>query len=300
MLFGVRRLGGVGLGREVLAGRHALGALEDPREVELVKEAHRDGDFGDGQIARPQQLAGLVDPVVGQIINGALADVQHEHPVQMAAGDAHALGDIVDGDIVRIIELDVLDGVEHILAGGRGAVGLGLAGLLHQGGDEQVQVAHHGGFVLRLEPAGGVDVGQGCAHPVGVAGVVDGLLVGKGELRGQFVRTCAIKAHPAVLPRLLLVGGVADELARPGKEQITGGDGKGAPAHFKGAPARNDKVDQVVVPDAGAPCLARSAPLQAAVEDGQFDVVGVILFEGLLVNVWHRNLLPSAALLSSV
>ena len=49
------------------------------------------------------------------------------------------------------------------------------------------------------------------------------------------------------------------------------------------------QMDQVVVTDAGTPCLPRSAPLQAAVEDGQFNVVGVILLKGLLINVWHGS-----------
>ena len=39
----------------------------------------------------------------------------------MAPGDADALGDIVDGDVVGVVELDVLDGVQDILAGRREA-----------------------------------------------------------------------------------------------------------------------------------------------------------------------------------
>jgi hypothetical protein len=41
----------------------------------------------------------------------------------MAPGDADTLGDIVDGDVVGVVELDVLDGVQDILAGRRGALG---------------------------------------------------------------------------------------------------------------------------------------------------------------------------------
>ena len=78
------------------------------------------------------------------------------------------------------IELDVFDGVEHILAGGRGGVRLAGDGFLHQSGNEQVKVTHHGGLVLGLQPAGGVDVSQGGAHAVRVAGVVYGGVVGKG------------------------------------------------------------------------------------------------------------------------
>ena len=68
----------------------------------------------------------------------------------MTAGNAHALSDIVDGDVVRIVELNVFDGIQHILIGGGSVVGARLAGLLHQGRDEQVEVPHHGSLVLRF------------------------------------------------------------------------------------------------------------------------------------------------------
>ena len=48
------------------------------------------------------------------------------------------------------IELDVFDGIQHILIGGGSVVGARLAGLLHQGRDEQVEVPHHGSLILRL------------------------------------------------------------------------------------------------------------------------------------------------------
>ena len=187
-----------------------------------------------------------------------------------------------------VVELDVLDGVQHILAGG-GRVGLACAGLPHQGSDKQVQIPHHGCLVLWLQPAGGIDVGQRCPHPVRVAGVVHRGIVRKGQLRGQLVGTGTVKAHPAVLPRLLLVGGVADQLAGAGKEQVALAYLPSAAAHLEDALAGYHQMDQVVVADAGSPCLARSAALQAAVEDGQFDIVGVILLKGLLINVWHGS-----------
>ena len=168
-------------------------------------------------------------------------------------------------------------------------MGLACAGLPHQSGDEQVQIPHHGGFVLRLQPAGGVDVVQGCPHPVRVAGVVHRCIVRKGQLRGKLVGTGTVKAYPAVLPRLLLVGGIADQLAGTGEEQIALAHLPSAAAHLKDALAGYHQMDQVVVTDAGTPCLPRSAPLQAAVEDGQFNVVGVILLKGLLINVWHGS-----------
>ena len=112
-----RGFGGVGLGRQILAGRHALGALEYPREIELVKEAYRHRHLCNGKAAGAQQFAGFVDALLSQVVVVTLAHIQHEHPVQVAAGNPHALGYIVNGDVVGVVELDVLDGVQHILAG---------------------------------------------------------------------------------------------------------------------------------------------------------------------------------------
>ena len=117
-----RRLSGFALGGNVLAGGHSLGPLKDPREIELVEETHRDGNLRNGQVPGSQQFA----------------------------GNPYALGNVVNGNIVGLIELDVFDGVQHILIGRGGVVGAAFAGFLHQGGDEQVEVTHHGGFILGL------------------------------------------------------------------------------------------------------------------------------------------------------
>ncbi len=127
---------------------------------------------------------------------------------------------------------------------------------------KQVQIPHHGCLVLWLQPAGGINVGQRCPHPVRVAGVVHGGIVRKGQLRGQLVGTGTVKAHPAVLPRLLLVGGVADQLAGAGKEQVALAYLPSAAAHLEDALAGYHQMDQVVVTDAGVPMSGpeRTAP----------------------------------------
>ena len=152
---------------------------------------------------------------------------------------------------------------------------------------------HHRGLVLGLQAAGRVDAAQGRPHPLQVLGVVDGGSVGERQLRRKLVGAGTVEADPAVLPRLDLVGSIADELAGAGKEQIARHDLVGAPADLEHALARDDQMDEVVVPDAGTPGLPRSTALQAAVEDGQLNVVGVVLLERLLVDVCHcGSLLP--------
>ena len=97
----------------------------------------------------------------------------------------------------------------------------------------------------------------------------------------------AVKAYPAVFPGLLFVCRISDQLAGAGKKQVSGADLPSAPAYLKHSLAGKYKVDEVVVPDAGSPGLSGSATLNAAIEDGQLNVIGVILLEGLLINVCH-------------
>ena len=190
-----------------------------------------------------------------------------------------------------IVELDVLDGIQNILAGRVGVVGLALAGLIHQGGDEQVQIPHHGRLVLDPQPPGTVNVLHGVIHLLGALGMVDRLLVREGEQRGQPVGADPVEAHPAVFPGLLGVGGVGVQLVGPDKKQVPRVELPGLAAGLKRAFACKDQVDQVVVPDAGAPGVAGGAALQPAVEDGQVHIVGIILFERLFINLRHRGLL---------
>lgn len=48
-------------------------------------------------------------------------------------------------------------------------------------------------------------------------------------------------------------------------------------------------MDQVMIPDAGAPGLPWSTAFDTAVENGQLNIVGIILLEGLLVYVRHSR-----------
>ena len=71
-----------------------------------------------------------------------------------------------------------------------------------------------------------------------------------------------VEADPAVLPGLLLIRRIPDELAGLGKEQIARRDRKGLAAHLKYAPAGDDQVDEVMVADARPPGLAGGAALK--------------------------------------
>ena len=130
--------------------------------------------------------------------------------------------------------------------------------------------------------------------------MVDRCFIGKGELSGQLMGAGTVEADPAVLPGLLLIRRIPDELAGLGKEQIARRDRKGLAAHLKHAPAGDDQVDKVMVADAGPPGLAGGAALQTTVEDGKFNIIGVALLERLFINVCHCGSLPPVRFLVPV
>ena len=49
------------------------------------------------------------------------------------------------------------------------------------------------------------------------------------------------------------------------------------------------QMDQVMVADTRPPCLARSTAFDAAIEDGKLNIIGIILFEGLLIYICHSR-----------
>ena len=183
---------------------------------------------------------------------------------------------------MRVVELDILDGGQHVLAAGRAHVGHRLAGLLHQVRHKDIQIARHQGLALRLRPAGQVDVVQRLPHGLRVLAVVYGVHVGERRLLHQLVGTRAVEADPVVLPRVGLVGGVGDELVRLGQEQIALLQRVQGPVDLIHTLARHHQMDQVVVAHAGAPGMARLAVFMPAVKNRELNVVGVALLVGLL------------------
>ena len=228
-----------------------------------------------------------------QIIDGALPNVGHKHTVQMAAADADGLGDVVHRDVVGIVELDILDGGQHILAAGGAHVGHGFAGRLHQVGHKDIEVAGHQGLALGLRPAGQIDVVQRFPHGLGILATVYRLSVREGRLLHQLIGAGPIEAYPIVLPRVCLVRRIGDQLVGLGQKQIALLQGIGRPVDLVHAAARHHQVDEVMVAHAGAPGVARLAVLMPAVEDGQLYIIGVALLIGLLGFVIHDSSLSA-------
>ncbi|MPM96127.1 hypothetical protein SDC9_143284 [bioreactor metagenome] len=56
-------------------------------------------------------------------------------------------------------------------------------------------------------------------------------------------------------------------------------------AYHVSAPAGGDVMDQIMIPHTGPPGIAFFAALQPAIVDGKLDIIGLGLFETLLINV---------------
>ena len=100
--------------------------------------------------------------------------------------------------------------------------------------------------------------------PSGSLRVVDGGVVGKGQLGGQLMGAGTVEADPAVLPGVLLIGRIADELAGAcAKNRSPGADLQRSRPPTSNTPRpETHQVDEVMVADARPPGLGRGAALQ--------------------------------------
>ena len=126
-----------------------------------------------------------------------------------------------------------------------------------------------------------VNIVQGALQKLRILAVEHGLGIRKGRLLYQPVCTCAVKAHPVILPGGFGIGSIGHQMAGLYQKQIARLQLEGAAFGFVGAFSGYDQMDQIMIADAGAPGMAGITLLVAAVENGKFHVVCVILFIGL-------------------
>ena len=117
--------------------------------------------------------------------------------------------------------------------------------------------------------------------------MMHGVQIAERRLLHQTVGTGAVETYPVVCPGVGFVGGIGDQLVGFGQKQISLLQGVGDAPHLIYAFAAHHQVDQVMVPHTGAPGVARFTVFIAAIEDGQFHVVGVALFVRLLAYIGH-------------
>ena len=117
--------------------------------------------------------------------------------------------------------------------------------------------------------------------------MVGGHVLPKRQLKHQLVGTGPVEAHPVILPRFPLVGGIGDHPGGINQKQIPRPKLINCVVYRICAFPVDNIMDQIVIPYAGAPGIAALTALQAPVEDGKFHIVGIILFERLLVCAGH-------------
>ncbi len=195
----------------------------------------------------------------------------HEQAVEVTAADARARGDAADVDIAGIVVVDEPDGLLDILvpvAERRRRP----AEAVHQRGEEQQQPPLHARLVARAGAGGIADVHHLFAEP-GPGGVEDRLPVEQTGLLHQPLGVRAVEADPAVLPRVVAVRRVKDDLRRNHQEAVLRREGILLPAAAEHAVPGNDDVDQIMVAHGRPPRVARAAFLHAAAVDRQPEAV---------------------------
>ena len=85
-----------------------------------------------------------------------------------------------------------------------------------------------------------------------------------------------VKADPAVLPGIIAVGGVVDDLGWYGKKALPGAKLIAPSAGFVNAMAGDDIVDQEMVPDGRSPAVPSGAFLDAAAVDGKPEILFIV------------------------
>ena len=84
----------------------------------------------------------------------------------------------------------------------------------------------------------------------------------------QLVGAGTVKADPIVFPGIGFVGRIGDQLVGFGQKKIPLLQCMGNTAYLVYSLAGNNKMDQVMIPYAGAPGMARFAVFMPAIEDG--------------------------------
>ena len=95
------------IGVLILTGR--LSVLLHKRAIEGGKgeETRRKSNLGNGVVSVLQQLPCGVETIVIKVFLGRHARTALKHAVEITAVDGQCLGQIVDGDVVGVVQLDV-------------------------------------------------------------------------------------------------------------------------------------------------------------------------------------------------
>ena len=266
-------------GAALAGGKHA-------REIERVRIADGPRDLGDMHRRAAQQGARRFQPGLPQQGGGGAAEALHEAAVEPAAAHPGKGGDVVDGDGLGVVVLDI----------GRRAVDDVSAVLwafpsLDELAEQQVGIAQH----LRPAPRGLaarlVDRGDVALERPPEVDVQHGRVRAQVRARQQGGGIRPAEAEPVVFPRRFRVCLVAHHDIRPDEKDLARAHGEGPPGRRERPAAGNDVVDEIVIPHARAPAVAGCALLKPDIFYRQRQS-GAVGFIGILEVNCHDTRLP--------
>ena len=260
---------------------------ESPGKVQGILEPNGGRHRPDGQGAVAQQLPGPLDAVAGEVIPGRAAELRLKGPVQAAAADPRGPGGLLHPHGPGVVALDIGGAPAGVVRQGLPApAGPGV----HQEAQGCLEIARHSHGAGIVGTPGLVHLQQSLAQ-LG-ARPDHRSAAGKGGLGQQ--QRCAGpgEAHPVVLPGVLPVRLIVYRLLRPHQKGLPRFGDESPARCLVGAPAGDDVVDEVVVPDAGAPAVPRRTLLKSRVVYHQRQLRPLRRLEGMLEIPCHAPPLP--------
>ena len=180
-----------------------------------------------------------------------------------------------------------VEGQGLLPAGGRG---------LHQQAQGGLKIACHAHGAGVAAPTGLVDLQQGAPEAVPLGQGAHGAPAGKASLGQEQPGAHPGKAHPVILPGVGGRRGVAGRHVGADEEGVPRPQDESPALQLQRPPAGDHIVDQIVVPDAGTPGVARRTLLKPGIVDHQRQLRPVRRLEGVLEalrHIRHPSLLHS-------
>ena len=216
-----------------------------------------------------------------------------KQPVQVAAADSRVGRDLRNIQILaRIVEINKLDRALHV----------GIAGILaavvvavqhHQRREKAKQRRRHLGLVAGIRPRCGVNVIEHILHGAVLIIMEQRRFLRKSGLFDKAAGIRAVEAHPAVFPRLIVIGLVRGNHPGNHKKAVPGGKRVFSFSAVKRSFSGKNIMDQIMIADSRPPGVIGRTALQSRAVYGQTQTVLKRSAERTLeLFVFHRTAPP--------
>ena len=252
-----------------LPRRHAVVIFESAREAELVVVADGIADVLDGEVREAEQIGRADHAVLHEKLLGRLADGVPEDLPEIAPVEARVGSDILHGDIILEVSLDIGDGlvyveVAQLVASCVGGGGQGADQAVHKEIEMSDQVIL--GFVLVADNV--EHLVSHCFPEGSEPGVIDRVVLceaGDGE---RFFCPHAVKFQPHIGPGKAVVRHICGDTAGRDQKSLPGPDIVGASVvrhHFSAS--GKDIVEEVMIAGGRAEGMPGFTGLQSELEE---------------------------------